>query len=103
MSNVAAQPRPKNAQPWSNLGPKVRLSSALTIAIPASIFGLILLFTGVDFMAGLFTIFLPLQLAFGAAAGYYSFGKRGVTDGLLLVVTFFLSIFVLVLLASVLW
>ena len=103
MSNVTAQERPKNAQPWTNRGPRVRLSSTLTIAVPSAVFGLILLLTGMDFMAGLFTIFLPMQLLFGAAAGYYSYGKRGVTDGLLLVVTFFLSLFVFVLLASVLW
>ena len=69
LNNVTAQQRPKNAQPWTNLGPKVRLSSTLTILVPASIFGLVLLFTGMDFMAGLLTVFLPLQLLFGASAG----------------------------------
>jgi phosphate transport system permease protein len=62
-----------------------------------------LLLTGTDFMAGLLTFFLPLQLLVGALAGFYSAGRRGITDGLLLVVTFFLSLFVLVLLTSVLW
>ena len=103
MSSAVALERPKNSQPWKNLGPRVRLSSAITIAVPSAVYGLILLFTGMDFMAGLFTIFLPLQLIMGGWAGYHSYGKRGIRDGLLLVVTFFLSLFVLVLLISVLW
>ena len=103
MSNLQPLARPKNAEPWNKLGPKVRFSSILTIAGPSIIFALLLLLTGVDFMAGLITIFLPLQLIVGAWAGFYSFGRRGISDGLLLVTTFFLSIFVLVLLTSVLW
>jgi phosphate transport system permease protein len=103
LNNVTAVERPKNAQPWTNMSPRVRISSILTIVIPAAVFALTLLFTGMDFMAGLFTVFLPLQLLMGGWAGFYSFGKRGITDGLLLVVTFFLSLFVFVLLASVLW
>ncbi|MEY4961877.1 MAG: hypothetical protein RLZZ249_574 [Actinomycetota bacterium] len=100
---MLAVERPKNSQPWKNLGAKVKLSSAITIVVPSAVFGLILLLTGMDFMAGLFTILLPLQLLAGGWAGYFSFGKRGIRDGLLLVVTFFLSLFVLVLLISVLW
>lgn len=103
MTSAVALERPKNSQPWKNLGPRVRLSSAITTVVPSAVYGLILLFTGMDFMAGLFTIFLPLQLIMGGWAGYYSYGKRGIRDGLLLVVTFFLSLFVLVLLISVLW
>ena len=103
MTSAVALERPKNSQPWKNLGPRVRLSSAITIVVPSAVYGLILLFTGMDFMAGLFTIFLPLQLIMGGWTGYYSYGKRGIRDGLLLVVTFFLSLFVLVLLISVLW
>ncbi len=103
MSNLQPLARPKNAEPWNKLGPKVRFSSILTIAGPSSVFALILFLTGIDFMAGLITIFLPLQLLVGAWAGFYSFGRRGISDGLLLVTTFFLSIFVLVLLTSVLW
>ena len=95
--------RPKRAEPWSKLGPRVRLATLVTILIPSSIFALTLFTTGLDFMAGLITVLLPLQLILGGWAGYYSFGRRGIPDGLLLVVTFFLAIFVLVLLASVLW
>lgn len=100
---MLAVERPKNSQPWKNLGSKVKVASAITIVLPSAIFALILLATGMDFMAGLLTILLPLQLLAGGWAGFYSFGKRGIRDGLLLVVTFFLSLFVLVLLISVLW
>jgi len=103
MSNAQAVERPKNAEPWTKLGPKVKIASIITIALPSSIFALTLFVTGIDFMAGLLTIFLPLQLLVGALAGFYSFGRRGIMDGLLLVATFFLSLFVLVLLTSVLW
>jgi len=95
--------RPKNAEPWRRLGSKVKLASILTITVPSAFYAALILLTGMDFMAGLFTIFLPIQLAFGAWAGFYSFGKRGIMDGLLLVTTFFLSLFVIVLLTSVLW
>lgn len=103
MANLKAIARPKNAEPWTKLGPKARAASLVTILVPSSLFALVLFLTGMDFMAGLLTIFLPLQLFVGAAAGFYSFGRRGVTDALLLVVTFFLSLFVLVLLTSVIW
>lgn len=103
MVNAQAVERPKNAEPWTRLGPKVKIASIITIALPSSIFALTLFATGIDFMAGLLTIFLPLQLVVGALAGFYSFGRRGIMDGLLLVATFFLSLFVLVLLTSVLW
>lgn len=103
MSNVVAVERPKDAQPWVKLSSKTRYGSLAAIVAPSVIFLAILALTGIDFMAGLVTIFLPMQLLFGAAAGFYSRGKRGVSDGLLLVTTLFLSAFVMVLLASVVW
>lgn len=95
--------RPKNAEPWKRLGKRTRFSVLISSIVPAAIFLSVLAITGLDFMAGLILIFLPVQLAFGAWAGLYTAGRRGMTDGLLMVVTFFLSAFVLVLLASVIW
>jgi len=103
MSQALPVARPGKAQPWSKIGPRAKLSSIITIIAPSSMFLAILFVTQIDFMAGLITIFLPLQLLFGAWAGFYSFGRRGVSDGLLLVTTIFLSLFVLVLLSSVIW
>ncbi len=94
--------RPKTAQPWNNLGKKVRVASAITILVPSSIFLAILVITGIDLMAGILTILLPLQLVVGGLAGLYSFGRRGIADGLLLVTTVFLAGFVIVMFGSVL-
>lgn len=103
MSVMEPVARPKAAQPWTKIGPRARLASIITILVPGLAFLAVLALTQLDFMAGLITLFLPMQLLFGAWAGYYSFGKRGVLDGLLLVTTIFLSLFVLVLLSSVIW
>jgi phosphate transport system permease protein len=103
MANMEAQLRPKNSQPWSKVSSKLRVATLVTIFVPSAVFLAILAVTGMDFMAGLVTTFLPMQLLVGAWAGFYTSGKRGVTDGLLLVATFFLSAFVLVLLSSVIW
>lgn len=103
MSNVVATARPDKAQPWVKLSPRTRYGSLAAIVVPGTVFLAILAATGMDFMAGLITIFLPMQLLFGGAAGFYSSGKRGISDGLLLVSTLFLSVFVMVLLASVIW
>lgn len=103
MSSLDLKPRPKSAEPWSKLpgGLKQRILIASTVPTLVSLavmFGMQL-----DFMAVLFTTFLPLQLLAGGWVGFTASGKRGVTDGLLVVVTFFFSAFVLVLLASVLY
>ncbi len=103
MTDTLARPRPKNAAPWVKLGSRVRFASWITSLVPAAIFVAAWLGLQLDFMAALLTIFLPIQLAFGAWAGFYSYGRKGVNDGLLMVVTFFFSTFVLVLLASVVW
>ncbi|MFM1845161.1 MAG: hypothetical protein RI917_479, partial [Actinomycetota bacterium] len=95
--------RPKNAQPWRKLGKRMRFAVLTASVVPALSFLGFLGLTGIDFMAGLILMFLPLQLVLGAWAGIYTAGRRGMTDGLLMVVTFFLSAFVLVLLASVVW
>jgi hypothetical protein len=103
MTDTLSMPRPKNAAPWVNLGGRVRLASWVASIVPSAIFVAAWLGLQLDFMAALLTIFLPIQLAFGAWAGFYSYGRKGVNDGLLVVVTIFFSTFVLVLLGSVLW
>jgi phosphate transport system permease protein len=95
--------RPGKAAPWANLGSTVRISSILASVLPAVISLGVLFALQADFMAVLITFFLPLQLLAGALAGYFSFGRKGIMDGLLLVTTFFFASFVLVLLISVIW
>lgn len=59
--------------------------------------------SGLNFIVVLYLVFLPLQLAGGAYAGFVRYGIRGTLDGVLIVVTLFLSAFVLVMLSSVIW
>ena len=72
MTETLSQPRPKNAAPWEKLGGRVRFASWITSLVPAAIFVAAWLGLQLDFMAALLTIFLPIQLAFGAWAGFYS-------------------------------
>jgi len=102
MTEPVIKPRPTTSEPWSKRGPRVRQASWVASVVPVTLSVAVWLVSGSDFMATLLTVFLPLQLAFGAWAGYYSFGKKGVNDGLLIVTTLFFSTFVVVLLFSVL-
>lgn len=104
MSRIAVEPvaRPKNAAPWSKTPPRIRTAMALAGVIPAAIALSYLFISGTPFIVTLFTVFLPLQILGGAYAGYVAHGARGILDGLLVVFTFFLGGFVLVMLSSVL-
>ncbi|MEY4262410.1 MAG: hypothetical protein RLY88_118 [Actinomycetota bacterium] len=95
--------RPKTATPWTRTTPAQKLSYAAAVVVPAGLYVAYLAMTGADFMAGLFTIFLPLQVLVGVLAGVLTYGKKGIMDALLYVVTIFFSAFVLVLLLSVIW
>ncbi|CAB4621686.1 unannotated protein [freshwater metagenome] len=95
--------RPANAQPWKKIKVSLKLVILLCSIFPIALSAGYLLLTGADLMATIVTVFLPLQLLGGAIAGVFGFGRRGILDGILLVVTFFFSAFVLILLLSVLW
>lgn len=101
--DLAPVARPQNAQPWARVQPKLKAVIAACSILPALIALAYLLVTGNEFMSTLFTVFLPLQILAGAIAGFIGFGRRGILDGLLLVMTYFFAAFVLVLLVSVLW
>jgi len=104
MSQLRIEPvaRPKSASPWSKTPPRIRLAIALASLVPAAISLAYLLVSGTPFIVTLFTVFLPLQILGGAYAGYVAHGARGILDGLLVVMTYFLGGFVLVMLSSVL-
>lgn len=95
--------RPKNSEPWSRLSFQSRLILGAASVIPGVIYLAALLFLQFDFMSSLLFAFLPLQILASALAGLKIFGRRGILDGLLVVVTLFLGSFVFVLLSSVLW
>ena len=104
MSLTRTEPveRPKSAAPWSKTPPRIRTAIAIASIVPASISLAYLFVTGTPFIVALFTVFLPLQIIGGAYAGYVAHGARGILDGLLVVMTYFLGGFVLVMLSSVL-
>jgi phosphate transport system permease protein len=94
--------RPKNAAPWSKTPANIRLAIIIASVVPAAIALGYLFLSGSPFIVVLFTVFLPLQILGGSYAGYVAQGARGIFDGLLVVMTFFLGGFVLVMLSSVL-
>lgn len=102
LKTVEPVARPKEATPWSKTPPKIRLAIAIASLVPVTISLIYLLVTGTPFIVTLFTVFLPLQIIGGAYAGYVAHGARGIMDGLLVVLTYFLGGFVLVMLSAVL-
>jgi phosphate transport system permease protein len=89
-------------QPWRRANLKRRFEILLAIAIPLPLTALFATLTGFDPNLALIAIFLPLQLLFAGFVGFRAYGKRGLGDAALVVVTVFFSTFVLVLLLSVL-
>jgi phosphate transport system permease protein len=95
--------RPGKAAPWSKMSSESKILIAAACVLPALVFVALLNLWKLDFMAALLLAFLPLQVIASAAVGLKIFGKRGILDGLLVVITIFLGSFVFVLLVSVLW
>lgn len=93
--------RPKESRPWIKIDSRLKLAMIFAAVVPM-LFSLGFWFaSGLNFIVVLYAVFLPLQLLGGAYAGYVGYGRRGISDGLLVVVTIFLTIFVLVMLLSV--
>jgi phosphate transport system permease protein len=89
-------------QPWRRANLKRRFEILLAIAIPLPLTALFAMLTGFDPNLALIAIFLPLQLLLAGLVGFRAYGKRGLGDAALVVVTVFFSAFVLILLLSVL-
>ena len=89
--------------PWTKIALKTRFAIALASVVPAAIGVAVWLLSGMDFMAMLFAIFLPIQVVAAALVGVLVYGRRGILEGLLVVVTIFFASFVVVLLFSVIW
>lgn len=89
-------------QPWRRANLKRRFEILLAIAIPLPLTALFAMLTGFDPNLALIAIFLPLQLLLAGLVGLRAYGKRGLGDAALVVVTVFFSAFVLILLLSVL-
>lgn len=90
-------------QPWRKANLKRRFEILLAVAVPLPLTGLFAVLTGFDMNLALIAIFLPIQLIAAGIVGARAYGKRGIGDAALVVVTIFFSTFVLVLLLSVLF
>jgi phosphate transport system permease protein len=91
-----------SVQPWRKANLKRRFEILLAIAIPLPLTALFATLTGFDPNLALISIFLPLQLLLAGLVGFRAYGKRGLGDAALVVITVFYSAFVLILLLSVL-
>ena len=90
-------------QPWSRANFKRQFEIILAVLIPLPLTMLFALLSNFDANLALIAVFLPLQLIAAGLVGLRAYGKRGIGDAALVVVTIFFSTFVLVLLLSVLF
>ena len=103
MTSLEMLTRPSSATPWKIRSGQVTTKIALASIVPA------LLSLGAQKSFGipgpitLLLVFLPLQLIFAALAAVSTRGRRGVADASLNVVVLFATIFVAIMLGSVLY
>jgi phosphate transport system permease protein len=101
--SIEATARPKSAEPWKKTNQRSKLIQIVASTVPVAIASGAWLLAGVDLMVSILLVLLPLQLLAVGIAGFLLKGKRGVPDAALIVMTYFLGAFVMVLLISVLW
>jgi phosphate transport system permease protein len=94
--------RPK-VQPWRRANLKRQFEIILAVLIPLPLTMLFAVLSNFDVNLALIAVFLPLQLIAAGLVGLRAYGKRGIGDAALVVVTIFFSTFVLVLLLSALF
>lgn len=94
-------PRPL-VQPWAKANINRRLQIVTAVILPAAFSTLFVVLTEFDSSLALIVFFLPLQVLAAGIVGFKAYGSRGIGDALLVVITIFFSVFVLVLLMSVL-
>ena len=90
-------------QPWRRANLKRQFEIILAVLIPLPLTILFAVLSNFDANLALIAVFLPLQLIAAGLVGLRAYGKRGIGDAALVVVTIFFSTFVLVLLLSVLF
>jgi len=93
-------PRPA-VQPWKRANNSRRLQIVLATIVPVLLTVLVVMISGLDPNLATIVVFLPLQILAAGFVGFKAYGRRGFGDALLVVVTIFLSAFVLVMLLSV--
>ena len=93
-------PRPA-VQPWKRANNARRVQIILATIVPVLLTALVVMTSGLDANLATIVVFLPLQILAAGLVGFRAYGRRGIGDALLVVVTIFLSAFVLVMLLSV--
>lgn len=93
---------PPQVQPWAKKTRAIRPQIFIAAVVPVSISALLMMLSGIDFSLVLIAVFLPLQVLAAALVGFKNFKFRGIKDAVLMVLVFFLSAMVFVLLISVL-
>lgn len=101
--SIEAVARPKTAEPWKKTNQRSKLIQIIASTVPVTIASSAWLLAGMDLMVAILLVLLPLQLLAVGIAGFLLKGKRGIPDAVLIVMTYFLGAFVMVLLISVLW
>jgi phosphate transport system permease protein len=99
---MAFAPRP-SVQPWRRANNKRIWQIVLASVAPLALTLLFAASFGIDSAVATLLVFLPLQLASAGFVGFRAYGRRGLGDAFLVVVTIFLSVFVLTMLLSVLF
>jgi phosphate transport system permease protein len=90
-------------QPWKRATAARRFEIAMAALVPFPLVMLLAYLSGLDLTMSFITIFFPVQILFASVVGFRAYGKRGIGDSVLVVLSVFFSVFVLVLLTSVLW
>jgi len=89
-------------QPWKKANAGRIFQIILASLIPLPLVAFISVAYHLNPTLSFAALFLPLQIISAGLVGFKAYGRRGIGDAVLVVITFFLSTFVLVLLLSVL-
>jgi phosphate transport system permease protein len=100
--NLPGLPRPA-IEPWSAPNPRRALKVTLASVLPMIVAVAATLLFNIDPAVGLILVFLPLQIIASMWVGTNIYGKKGRGDALLVIFTIFFTIFVGVLLVSLIW
>lgn len=101
--NLEPVARPKTAEPWARTTARARLLQIAASILPIAISLFAWLIAGVNPIVVVLLVLLPALLISIGTVGFILKGKRGIPDAALIVMTFFLGAFVMVLLVSVVW
>jgi phosphate transport system permease protein len=101
--NLEPVVRPKSAEPWARTTTHARMLQIVASILPVLVAFVAWLVFGIDPIVAILFVLLPLLLVSIGCVAFILKGRRGIPDAMLIVMTFFLGTFVMVLLLSVVW